>query len=299
MTASGALLRAEAVSLHYGGVRALHEVDVEIAPGELVGIIGPNGAGKSTLLDAITGFASLSGGSLTFAGRDVRGCGPSERARLGMARTWQTLQLFEDLTVAENVRVAAHGRARDAEGDVLARLGISALADRLPGELPHGRRVLVGVARALAADPTLLLMDEPAAGLDSRERGLLGGMLRDVAASGASVVLVDHDMPLVLGICDRVYVLDFGVVIAAGEPAAVRNDPGVVAAYLGTDDAEPESERGSGNDGEPGGEGGREWDHEYGRGTVPAPGAQTGLETRRGTRDDGWRRGGRPAGEAP
>ncbi|MEV7908407.1 ABC transporter ATP-binding protein, partial [Streptomyces anulatus] len=173
---------------------------------------------------------------------------PSDRARMGLARTWQTLQLFEDLTVSENVRMAVHRRPkvpgsivahRDgerAEHDVLARLGIGRLADRMPGELSHGQRVLVGVARALAGDPKLLLMDEPAAGLDGRERDLLGGILRDVVASGTSVVLVDHDMPLVLGICDRVYVLDFGVVIANGAPREVRNDPGVVAAYLGADD---------------------------------------------------------------
>ncbi|GII64860.1 hypothetical protein Skr01_49450 [Sphaerisporangium krabiense] len=244
MTA-GPLLRAAAVSLHYGGVRALREVDVEIMPAELVGVIGPNGAGKSTLLDAITGFASPTSGSLTFDGHDIRRRRPSERARMGLARTWQTLQLFEDLTVAENVRMAVPRRSgaarRRSDGrrddhDVLGRLGIGRLAGRMPGELSHGQRVLVGVARALAGDPKLLLMDEPAAGLDGRERGLLGEILRDVVASGTSVVLVDHDMPLVLGICDRVYVLDFGAVIACGPPRDVRNDPRVIAAYLGADD---------------------------------------------------------------
>ncbi|MEV8634631.1 ABC transporter ATP-binding protein [Streptosporangium sp. NPDC051023] len=242
------LLRAEALSLHYGGVCALRKVDIEIMPAELVGVIGPNGAGKSTLLDAITGFATLTSGALTFDGRDIRHRRPSERARMGVARTWQTLQLFEDLTVSENVQMAVPRRSkafgtvlprRDGERkepDALARLGMDRLADRMPGELSHGQRVLVGIARALAGDPKLLLMDEPAAGLDGRERDLLGEILRDVVASGTSVVLVDHDMPLVLGICDRVYVLDFGAVIAGGAPGEVRNDPQVIAAYLGTDE---------------------------------------------------------------
>ncbi|MDF5753077.1 ABC transporter ATP-binding protein [Spongiactinospora sp. TRM90649] len=232
------LLRAEAVCVHYGGVRALDQVGAEIRPGELVGVIGPNGAGKSTLLDAITGFARITGGVLTLDGYDLRHRRPSERARMGVARTWQTLQLFEDLTVAENVLLAVRGR--DGEpADVLARLGIEGLAGRMPGELSHGQRVLVGVARALAGAPKLLLMDEPAAGLDARERALLGAILRDVVASGTSVVLVDHDMPLVLGVCDRVYVLDLGTVIACGTPREVRNDPRVIAAYLGTEEESP------------------------------------------------------------
>lgn len=243
------LLRAEALSLYYGGVCALRRIDLEITPGELVGVIGPNGAGKSTLLDAITGFAPLTDGSLTFEGRDLRRRGPAERARMGVARTWQTLQLFEDLTVAENVRTAV---GRHSVGP-LVRLGIDRLADRMPGELSHGQRVLVGVARALAGSPKLLLMDEPAAGLDGHERALLGEILRDVVASGTSVVLVDHDMPLVLGICDRVCVLDFGEVIANGPPHAVRHDPAVIAAYLGADEGEDsESPDGSGNPDDPG-----------------------------------------------
>ncbi len=248
------LLVASALAVRHGGVRALRGVDLRIAPGELVGVIGPNGAGKSSLLDAISGFAPMTG-ALTFAGRDVTRLRPAARARLGLGRTWQSIQLFEELTVAENAKVAQDRgglrtlaramltRRQDDAGAAhaaLDRVGIAALADRMPDTLSHGQRVLAGVARALAASPRLLLMDEPAAGLDADERAHLGGLLRDVVAEGAAVILVDHDMDLVLGVCDRVYVLDFGAVIAHGPPEQVRRDPRVVAAYLGDETATPD-----------------------------------------------------------
>ncbi|HEX6470075.1 MAG TPA: ABC transporter ATP-binding protein [Streptosporangiaceae bacterium] len=258
MTGS-AVLRAGGVSVSFGGVQALAGVDLEVGQGRLVGLIGPNGAGKTTFIDAISGFVRCRG-RVELDGHDLSAAPPHVRARRGLARTWQSVELFDDLTVRENLAVATgHGRLwaairrrRPAEGgtgaipaaatpaidDALELLGLTADADRLATDLPQGKRKLVGVARALAARPRLLCLDEPAAGLDVTESADLGRHLRAVVDAGTATLLVDHDMGLVLSVCDHVVVLNFGQVIAQGPPDVVRGDPEVVAAYLGSAAAE-------------------------------------------------------------
>ncbi|QJU55649.1 ABC transporter ATP-binding protein [Herbiconiux sp. KACC 21604] len=237
------VLVSSKLSVAYGGVKAVSDVDLHVDRGEIVGLIGPNGAGKTSFIDAVSGFAPMTG-SVTLNGHELSGQRAHRRSRLGLSRTWQSVSLFEDLTVIENVRVAAahtplserlRGRGHRAEVEpVLERLGIAELGDRLPGELSHGQRVLVGVARAVIAAPALVLMDEPGAGLDDAEGAELGRQLRGLAADGISVLLVDHDMNLVLEVCDRIYVLDFGRQIAQGTPAEIAADPAVIKAYLGS-----------------------------------------------------------------
>jgi branched-chain amino acid transport system ATP-binding protein len=241
-------LRAIGISVHYGGLQALTDVDLEVASGRLVGLIGPNGAGKTTLIDAITGFTPMRG-RVELDRKEISSLSPDHRARAGLARTWQSGELFDELSVAENLEVTA-GRpslrriARElllgrsgANGVVrraLALLGLEELADAKPDELTQGQRKLVGVARALAAKPHVICLDEPAAGLDTAESEALGRHLRQVVGDGTALLLVDHDMGLVLSVCDHVVVLDFGKVIARGTPDRVRRDPAVIRAYLGS-----------------------------------------------------------------
>ena len=223
------VLNAEHMSVSFGGVHALVDVDLEVDEGKLVGLIGPNGAGKTTFIDAITGFVR-SRGRVELDGRDLSRLAPHERARSGLTRTWQATELFDDLTVGENVAVAARN-AQDAER---ALAGLEPIAGKLPAEISQGERKLVGVARAYAAAPRLLCLDEPAAGLDTLESQALGRHLREITDRGTAMLLVDHDMGLVLSISDYVIVLEFGKVIAHGAPEAVRRDPAVVSAYLGS-----------------------------------------------------------------
>ncbi len=257
-----ALLETRGLTVTYGGLHANDDVDLDVEEGKLVGLIGPNGAGKTTFIDAITGFTALSGGSVTFAGGDFGGLTPDERARRGLVRTFQSLELFEDLSVRDNLMVAAEKRswnsflidifapgraAREFESQVdwaLAVMDLDHLADRLPTDLSHGQRKLVGVARALAAKPRLLLLDEPAAGLDTAESHHLGQQMRRFLDNDVSVFLIDHDMGLVLNVCDYIYVLDFGKIIARGTAAEVRANPAVVTAYLGEHAGEAQASEG-------------------------------------------------------
>lgn len=243
------ILRVRALSVNFGGVRALSDVDLDADAGAITGLIGPNGAGKTTFIDAVTGMVPADG-TVELDGEDVSRARTDERAARGLVRTFQTLELFEDLTVEDNLAAAADRTGRwqfvtdalvprrrrpapPAVEQALELLGLFDVRDRLPADLSHGRRRLVGVARALAASPKVLLLDEPAAGLDSAESLALGDRLRGVAEHGITVVLVDHDMGLVLDVCERIHVLDFGAVIASGTPEQIRQDPTVVAAYLG------------------------------------------------------------------
>lgn len=244
----GARLRVEQVSVRFGGVVANDCVDLVAEPGAITALIGPNGAGKTTLINAVTGFVK-SKGRVLVGERDISACAPHVRRRLGLSRTWQAGELFESLTILDNVRVAqerasAASLARDllpvgddgTEGALalLASVGLDKEAHRYPDELSLGQQRVVGVARALAGDPSVLLLDEPAAGLDSDESVTLGRELRLIAGTGATVLLVDHDMNLVFSVADQVYVLDFGKVIAAGAPGEVQRDRRVVEAYLGS-----------------------------------------------------------------
>jgi branched-chain amino acid transport system ATP-binding protein len=227
-----AVLRAREVSVRFGGVHALAGVDLEVEEGQLVGLIGPNGAGKTTFVDAVTGFVGYTGG-VELDGRELAGVPPHARARAGLSRTWQSTELFDDLSVRENLAVASHRRDADAVDEGLSLVQLGWAAELMPGDLSQGERKLVGVARAIAMRPRLLCLDEPAAGLDTSESEELGQRLRRLADGGTSMLLIDHDMGLVLGICDHVFVVEFGKLIAAGPPDAVRRDPAVVTAYLG------------------------------------------------------------------
>ena len=235
------LLEVRDVCVTYGDVRALLDVRLDFEPGTVTGVIGPNGAGKTTLLDVISGFVTATSGSVHFDGTRLDRLSAHRRARLGIGRAFQSVDLFDDMSIAENLAVAAEA-SRPGRADVSRAAEVAGLdpADRrLAGSVSLGVRKRVALARALTARPRLLLLDEPAAALDHDERARLAAMLREVASSGTSVVLVDHDLSLVLDTCDRVVVLDFGRVIADGPPEAVGRDPAVLAAYVGSASAQP------------------------------------------------------------
>ena len=220
---------------------AVDSVDFTVRRGRLVGLIGPNGAGKTTFIDAVCGFVAA-GGSVRFDGQPVERRPAHERARLGLRRTFQTTELFEDLTIRENLIVPARAHAAGADEpasnrfsveEILRLLDLEDKAECLPRELSSGEAKMAGLARALRGEPKLLLLDEPAAGLDSQESRELGRRLLSLLDLGISMVLVDHDLELVMGVCDEVVVLDRGQLLASGPPETVRRDPAVRAAYIG------------------------------------------------------------------
>jgi branched-chain amino acid transport system ATP-binding protein len=245
---SNRLLTTTSITVSYGGVRAVDAVNLELEAGTLAGLIGPNGAGKTTFIDALCGFVPYTG-SVTLAGARLDGLAPHERAHHGLVRTFQQAELFDELDVRGNLLVAAArpkwwGALADlvrpgrrltvpALDRAIALVGIEHLLDTPTDRLSEGERKLVGLCRALAAGPRVLLLDEPAAGLDTDESQDLGRRLRAIVDAGITVLLVDHDMDLVLGACDVVHVVDRGRVLASGPPADVRADERVVLAYLG------------------------------------------------------------------
>ena len=256
-----ALLEAVGLTVSYGGLHANDDVNLNVEQGKLVGLIGPNGAGKTTFIDAITGFTSPTQGRIVFDGRDINALSPAARASAGLTRTFQSLELFDDLTVWENLLVPAErptlksvlndfirpnrkNPAHEQAQWAMDIMQLGDLKDRLTIDLSHGQRKLVSVARALANRPKLVLLDEPAAGLDTAESQILGSHLRDFLKRDISVFLIDHDMGLVLNVCDYIYVLDFGRIIAEGTPAQVRSNPAVIQAYLGESAGEAQAESG-------------------------------------------------------
>ncbi|MEI8392509.1 MAG: ABC transporter ATP-binding protein [Actinomycetes bacterium] len=232
-----ALLEIREVMVRFGGVMAVGGVDLDVEAGQITGLIGPNGAGKTTLFNVISGMQDPTAGMVSVNGVDISHESPHRRAKRGLARTFQRLELFASLTVRDNVRVAAElaslTNIDSTVNRLLEKVGVSDLADKTAGELPTGSARLVEIARALATGPQLLLLDEPASGLDESESDRLGTLLGELTAEGLGVLLVEHDMSLVMRVCDSIYVLDLGMIIAHGTPEYIQHDPQVLQAYLG------------------------------------------------------------------
>lgn len=253
-TAAAPLLSIEHVAVHFGGLIAISDMNFDVREGELVSLIGPNGAGKTTAFNVITGFLKPTKGNVTFRGTSLNGLKPHEVTSLGLVRTFQRTSLFDRCSVFENVLTGLHLRAskslvgtlfalpaqrraeeelRGKAWDILKLVGIDHQADELAASLPYGDQRLLGVALALAADPAALLLDEPVSGMNASETGRFIKLLDRLRERGVTILLVEHDMPMVMGISDRVVVLNYGRIIANGPPSVIQNDPEVIQAYLG------------------------------------------------------------------
>lgn len=249
MNASGPLLAFEGVSKRFGGVLALNDLSFTVPAGQIVGLIGPNGAGKTTVFNVTTGAYRVTSGEILFEGQPLSGSPPHRIARRGIARTFQNIRLFRSMTVWEHLLVAQPtrgtglrqllpagwgDRTRAARAAQLMRdLELQDVRDRIAVTLPYGAQRRVEIARAMAAAPRLLLLDEPVAGMTHQEAAELRETLLRLRSGGLTILMIEHDMPFVMGLCDYLYVIDFGSLIAAGSPDAVRRDPAVMEAYLG------------------------------------------------------------------
>jgi branched-chain amino acid transport system ATP-binding protein len=255
------MLAASGIAKRFGGLQALDGVTLEVARGHIHGLIGPNGAGKTTLFNVLTGLCSADAGSVQLDGESIAGLEPHRVVAAGLSRTFQNIRLFAATSVLDNVLIGAHlrgsegllgallpspalrrvqARLREQALALLDYVGVNRHAQRLAGELSYGDQRRVEIARALAAEPRLLALDEPAAGMNPAETQALRDLLARIRGDGTTLLLIEHDVKLVMGLCDRVTVLDFGRCIADGTPEAVRGDPAVIAAYLGSAASEPD-----------------------------------------------------------
>jgi len=258
MSEAGALLVAKGIGKRFGGLSALDQVSLSIPKGSIYGLIGPNGAGKTTLFNVLTGIYQADEGTFELNGIALNRSHPNQICALGVARTFQNIRLFGSMTAVENVMVGRHVRThagifgaifrnksqQTEEQSILSRaqelldfVGIGQQANQIARQLPYGDQRRLEIARALATDPILLALDEPAAGMNETETAVLGQLLQKIQNTGVTILLIEHDVKLVMGLCDRVAVLEYGRLIAEDTPHVVKNDPRVIAAYLGTEDS--------------------------------------------------------------